>query len=97
MKKDIVEFPGYSIDDDGKVYKDDVEIVHTLDSVTNHVFVKIDTFLIQAFIPVYKIVSQYHLENPHDYTSVLFKNSIFNDVSATNLEFVHDDYEEKKE
>ena len=97
MKKDIVEFPGYSVDDDGKVYKNDVEIPHTFDKVTNHVFVKIDIFLIQGYIPVYKIVAQYHLENPNNYTSVLFKNSIFNDVSAANLEFVPDDYDEKKE
>lgn len=96
MKKEIVEFPEYSVDNDGKVFKGDVEQQHIYDKYTGHVFVKIDTWLIQAHFPVYKLVAKYHLENPNNYESILFKNSIFNDVSASNLEFVPDDYEEKK-
>ncbi len=92
MKKEIIEFPSYSVDEDGKVYKNDTEINHTFDKITGHVFVFIDTFVIQAYIPVYKLVAKYHLDNPNNYESILFKNSIFNDVRAENLEFVSDDY-----
>ena len=92
MKKEISEFPDYSVDDDGKVYKNDIEQQHIFDTITGHLFVKIDTWLISTHMPVYKLVAKYHLENPNNYESVLFKNSIFNDVSANNLEFVADDY-----
>jgi hypothetical protein len=92
MKKQITEFPEYSVDEDGKVYKNDTEINHTYDKITGHVFVFIDTFVITSYIPVYKLVAKYHLDNPNNYGSVLFKNSIFNDVRAENLEFVSDDY-----
>lgn len=93
MKKDIVEFPEYSVDENGKVFKGEEEQQHVYDKLTGHVFVKIETWLISTHIPIYKLVAKYHLENPHNYTSILFKNSIFNDMSANNLEFVPDDYE----
>jgi hypothetical protein len=93
MKKEIVEFPEYSVDDDGKVYKNDVEQLHVYDKITGHVFVKIDTWLITTHIPVYKLVAKYHCENPNNYDAILFKNSIFNDITVSNLEFVPDDYE----
>lgn len=92
MKKEILEFPDHSVDEDGKVYKNDVELQHTFDKITGHVFVLIDTWLIKQYIPIYKIVAKYHLENPNNYESILFKNAIFNDVRAENLEFVPDDY-----
>ena len=82
MKKEITEFPGYSVDEDGRVYKNDTEINHTYDKITGHVFVFIDTFLIKAYIPVYKLVAKYHVENSNNFESVLFKNSIFNYVRA---------------
>lgn len=93
MKKQIVEFPEYSVDENGKVYKSDEEQKHIYDKLTGHVFVLIDTWLIKTHIPVFKLVSLYHLENPNNYTDILFKNSIFNDVRADNLEFVPEDWE----
>ena len=91
--KTIIEFPEYSVNEEGKVFKGEKEQLQTYDKVTGHVFVLIDTWLIRAYVPIYKLVAKYYLDNPNKYESILFKNAIFNDVSVGNLEFVPDDYE----
>jgi len=85
----IPEFPEFEINKDGVVRKiENFEVVqHVFDKLTNHVFVLLENKYCKSYVPVYKLLANMFIENPENFSDILFTDGCFSNLQLDNLKW----------